>query len=212
MNTTYNYICIEGNIGAGKTSLATRIASQFNARFIPEEFEDNPFLPLFYEDQSKYSFPLELSFLASRYQQLSDVLAHQDLFHSFTVTDYLIDKSLIFSRNTLGEEEYKLYVRLFNIMMQFIPRPELLVYLYVDIPKLRQNIRHRGRTYEQTIKTEYLEKIQQSYMEHLRTLQNQRILIIDTNNLDFVENREDYDTLLEIIMQPWDPGIHRIIP
>jgi len=212
MNTTYNYICIEGNIGAGKTSLATRLAAQFNARFIPEEFEDNPFLPKFYQDADKYSFPLELSFLASRYQQLSDTLTHQELFHQFTISDYLIDKSLIFSRNTLGEDEYKLYTRLFHIMMQFIPRPDLLVYLYVDISKLRQNIRHRGREYEQSIKADYLERIQRSYLDHLKTLENQRILIIDTNNIDFVGNLNDYDTMVELIMQEYSPGIHRIFP
>jgi deoxyguanosine kinase len=212
MNTTYNYICIEGNIGAGKTSLATRMAAQFNARFIPEEFEDNPFLPKFYQDADKYSFPLELSFLASRYQQLSDTLTHQELFHQFTISDYLIDKSLIFSRNTLGEDEYKLYTKLFHIMMQFIPRPDLLVYLYVDISKLRQNIRHRGREYEQNIKADYLERIQRSYLDHLRTLENQRILIIDTNNVDFVGNLTDYDTMVDLIMQDYPPGIHRIIP
>lgn len=212
MYTIYNYICIEGNIGAGKTSLAKLLSAQFNARFIPEEFEDNPFLPKFYQDAGKYAFPLELSFLASRYQQLSEILTSQDLFHKFTISDYLIDKSLIFSKNTLGADEYSLYVKLFHIMMKMVPRPDLLVYLYLDITKLKHNILHRGREYEQNIKADYLEKIQRSYLDHLKTLENQRILIIDTNQLDFIGNQADYEKICSHIFQEYPPGIHRIIP
>ena len=101
----YNFISIEGNIGVGKTSLATRIADQYNAKLILEQFEDNPFLPKFYKDPDKYAFPLELSFLASRYQQLKDELPSQDLFRTFTISDYFINKSLIFASRTIKEDE-----------------------------------------------------------------------------------------------------------
>ncbi len=209
--TSYNFICIEGNIGAGKTSLASKIAEQFNAKLILEQFEDNPFLPKFYNDQDKYAFPLELSFLASRYQQLIDQLAPQDLFKTFTISDYLIDKSLIFAKNTLHEDEYNLYAKLFNIMMGALPRPDLLVYLYVNVERLQGNIRKRGRSYEQQIEDNYLERIQAGYLEHLRLLQNQRILIIDTNNLDFINNEGDYKLVLDCIFSNYTPGIHRIV-
>lgn len=210
-NTTYNFICIEGNIGAGKTSLATKIAEQFNAKLILEQFEDNPFLPKFYTDNDKYAFPLELSFLASRYQQLIEQLAPQDLFKTFTISDYLIDKSLIFAKNTLHEDENNLYARLFNIMMSSLPRPDLLVYLYVNIERLQGNIRKRGRSYEQQIADNYLERIQTGYLDHLKVLSNQRILIIDTNNMDFINNQDHYNRILGCIFQPYSPGIHRIV-
>ena len=206
----YNFICIEGNIGAGKTSLATKISEHFNAKLILEQFEDNPFLPKFYKDQEKYAFPLELSFLASRYQQLTEQLAPQDLFKAFTVSDYLIDKSLIFARNTLPEDECNLYARLFNIMMGSLPRPDLLVYLYVSVDRLQGNIRKRGRSYEQEIADNYLDSIQKGYLEHLKLLQNQRILILDTNRLDFMGNEDHYNTVLEAIFKPYTPGIHRV--
>nr|MBC8147774.1 deoxynucleoside kinase [Bacteroidota bacterium] len=145
----YNYIAIEGNIGAGKTSLSTRIAEQFNAKLILENFEDNSFLPKFYKEPDKYAFPLEMSFLAERYQQLKDRLTDQDLFKSFTISDYFINKSLIFSRKTLQKDEYLLYSKLFEIIISSLPQPDLLVYLYLDIDKLKSNIIKRGRLYEQ---------------------------------------------------------------
>lgn len=207
----YNFIAIEGNIGAGKTSLSTRIAEEHNAKLILEQFEDNPFLPKFYEDQLKYAFPLELSFLASRYQQLSDELMQTDLFKSFTIADYFIHKSLIFSRKTLQTDEYFLYARLFNIMMNSLPRPDLLVYLYVDIDGLHQNIRKRGRDYEQSISAGYLQNIHQSYMDHLKSLTDMRIVILDVNHLDFVNNDKDYKRVSDIIFGEHRVGISKII-
>ncbi|MCX6273105.1 MAG: deoxynucleoside kinase [Bacteroidetes bacterium] len=206
----YNFVSIEGNIGAGKTSLATRIASQFNAKIILEQFEDNPFLPKFYEDPSKYAFPLELSFLAARYQQLADELTNLDLFKKFTVSDYFIHKSLVFSRKTLQQDEYNLYARLFSIMMNSLPKPDLLVYLYLETDQLQSNIRKRGRSYEQNISPDYLDNIQQSYFEHLKTLTDQRILILDTNCIDFVDNPHHYDLLINLIFKDYPKGIHRI--
>jgi deoxyguanosine kinase len=207
----YNYICIEGNIGAGKTSLASRLAGDYNGKLILEQFEDNPFLPKFYKDQEKYAFPLELSFLASRYQQVKDQLAVLDLFHSFIVSDYFINKSLIFARKTLQDDEFKLFNRLFNIIISTVPRPDLLVFLYVDVRRLQQNIRYRGRDYEQSIEDSYLEKIQSGYLEYLRQLPETRVLLLDTNTLDFVGNESDYRKIIEVVSQDYAPGLHRIV-
>ncbi|MFZ4413025.1 MAG: deoxynucleoside kinase [Bacteroidales bacterium] len=208
--TPYNYIVIEGNIGAGKTSLATKIADQYNATLILEQFEENSFLPKFYKEPEKYAFPLELSFLAERYQQLKTQLITQDLFKNFVIADYFIDKSLIFAQKNLPQDEYALYSKLFNIINPTLPKPELLVYLYVNIDRLKNNIKHRGRLYEQDIKDEYLEKIQSGYFEYIKHLPETRVLIIDANTIDFVNNVEDYQALLDIIFKDYSKGIHRI--
>lgn len=207
----YNFIAIEGNIGAGKTSLANLIANDFNAKLILEQFEDNSFLSKFYEEPDKYAFPLEMSFLASRFQQLKDQLGPQDLFKSFTISDYYIVKSLIFAQKTLAEDEFKLYTRFFNIIFQQLPRPDLLVYLHVETSKLQENIKIRGRLYEQKIKNEYLEKIQEGYFEFIKQQSKFPILIIDINNNKFVHNMDDYQKIVSIIDMDYMPGVHRIL-
>ena len=207
----YNFIAIEGNIGAGKTSLATLIANEFNAKLILEQFEDNSFLPKFYEEPEKYAFPLEMSFLASRFQQLKDQLGTQDLFKSFTISDYYIVKSLIFAQKTLAEDEFKLYTRFFNIILQQLPRPDLFVYLHVETTKLQENIKVRGRSYEQNIKNDYLDKIKDGYFEFIKQQSKLPILIIDTNNIDFVHNDKDYKKLVAVISKDYLPGVHRIL-
>ncbi len=209
----YNFIAIEGNIGAGKTSLSTRIAEDFNAKLILEEFEDNAFLPKFYKEPDKYAFPLEMTFLASRYQQLKDKLGQQDLFKDFTISDYYIVKSLIFAKKTLPADEYNLYTRFFNIIFTQIPKPDLLVYLYLETSNLQANIHKRGRPYELSIENEYLDKIQEGYFEYFKQQpNNQRVLIIDTNHIDFVNNESDYQKIIGIINKEYEPGIHRVIP
>jgi deoxyguanosine kinase len=210
MTFNYNFIAIEGNIGAGKTSLATRIAAEFNARLILEQFEENTFLPKFYENPAKYAFPLELTFLAERYQQLKDQLSTQDMFKTFTVADYFIHKSLIFASRNLSGDEFTLYTRLFNIIEGVLPKPDLLVYLYLDIDNLRKNIKDRGRVYEQNIQSGYLAKIQQGYLDFLRQQHKMRVLIIDTNQLDFVSVQDDYYKILEVMTGTYEPGVHRI--
>ena len=206
----YNFIAIEGNIGAGKTSLATMIAEDYNAKLILEQFEDNSFLPKFYKEPDKYAFPLEMSFLASRFQQLKDQLSSQDLFKSFTISDYYIIKSLIFAQKTLAKDEFNLYTRFFNIIHQQLPKPELLVYLYVTTPNLQRNIRERGRSYELDMKDEYLDKIQQGYFEFIRQQTDLRILVIDTNELDFVNSKADYNQIINVVNQEHAIGVHRI--
>jgi deoxyguanosine kinase len=212
MNFPYNYIAIEGNIGAGKTTLATRLSRQFNTRLILEQFEDNSFLPKFYEDQARYAFPLELSFLADRFQQLKTQVAVQDMFHPITIADYFILKSLIFAKKTLNAEEFNLYSRLFSIIENALPKPDLLVYLYVDISRLQKNIRMRGRVYEQKIEDDYLLKIQEGYLNYIKQQNDLRVLLIDTNQIDFVAHPKDFDKLAEIITQEYPLGIHRITP
>jgi 2-amino-4-hydroxy-6-hydroxymethyldihydropteridine diphosphokinase len=188
----YNYIAIEGNIGAGKTSLATKVAHDFNAKLILERFADNPFLPKFYEDANRYAFTLEMSFLADRYQQISDDLAQLDLFKDFIVSDYDVFKSLIFSKITLQEDEFNLYRKLFYLMYKDIAKPDLYVYLYQNTQRLQENIKKRGRDYEQNIADDYLEKINSGYLEFLKTQKDFNVKIIDVSDRDFVENRLDY--------------------
>lgn len=206
----YNFIAIEGNIGSGKTSLASRIAEDFNGNLILEQYEDNSFLPKFYDDPDKYAFPLEMSFLAARFQQLKDQLGTQNLFKSFTISDYFIVKSLIFAEKTLGADEYNLYTRFFNIVYQQLPKPDLYVYLYLKTPKLQQNIKLRGRDYEQNIKDEYLDNIQKGYFDFIRQQTNMRILVLDTNKLDFVQNQNDYKLLIDVISRDHPVGVQRI--
>ncbi len=195
----YNYIAIEGNIGAGKTSLSTQIAQDFNAKLILERFADNPFLPKFYEDAQHYAFTLEMSFLADRYQQISDDLSQLDLFKDFIVSDYDIYKSLIFSKITLPEDEFKLYRKLFYLMYKDIAKPELYVYLYQNTQRLQENIKKRGRDYEQNIDNDYLEKINAGYLEFLKNQTELNVKIIDISDKDFVSSREDYLWVLEQI-------------
>ncbi|CAM1373214.1 2-amino-4-hydroxy-6-hydroxymethyldihydropteridine diphosphokinase [Tenacibaculum xiamenense] len=196
----YNYIAIEGNIGAGKTSLTNMMADEFNAKIVLERFADNPFLPKFYEDNERYAFPLEMSFLADRYQQLSDDLAQFDLFKNFIVSDYYIFKSLIFAQITLQNDEYKLYRKMFDLMYKEITKPDLYVYLYQNTDRLLQNIKKRGRDYEQNIEASYLQKIHDGYINFINTQQqNLNVLIVDVSQLDFVNNIEDYKYVINLI-------------
>lgn len=196
---TLPFIAIEGNIGSGKTSLTHKISTDFNAKPILERFADNPFLPLFYESPDRYSFPLEMSFLADRYQQLSDDVAQQDLFSAFIIADYYVVKSLIFSQITLEEEEFNLYQRLFNMMYKELVKPDLYVYLYQTEDRLLKNIKKRGRDYEQHIEMQYLSQIQNGYAEFIRSQQDLKIKVIDVTDLDFVNNPQDYIVVLEQI-------------
>ena len=188
----YNFIAIEGNIGAGKTSLTHKIAHDFNAKIILERFADNPFLPKFYEDPKRYAFTLEMSFLADRYQQISDDLSQLDLFKDFIVSDYDVFKSLIFSKITLSEDEFKLYRKLYYQVYKDIAKPDLYVYLYQNTERLQQNIKKRGRDYEQNIESGYLEKINAGYLDFLKSQTDLNIKIIDISDRDFVKNRADY--------------------
>jgi deoxyguanosine kinase len=195
----FNFIAIEGNIGAGKTTLATKIANDFNGKLVLERFADNPFLPKFYEDRIRYAFPLEMSFLADRYQQFTDDTSQLDLFKNFMVSDYNIFKSLIFAKITLPEEEFKLYRKIFNFMYQEVKKPDVYIYLHQHTKKLLTNIKKRGRDYEQNIPESYLEEINKGYLEFMKTHPDVNALIIDSSELDFVKSKSDYTFIIDRI-------------
>ena len=196
----HNFIAIEGNIGSGKTSLSTMISEEFGAKLILEQFADNPFLPKFYDEPKKYAFPLEMSFLAERYQQLSDETSQPDLFSPFIISDYYVFKSLIFAEITLEPEEFKLYKRLFMMMYNNLAKPDLFVYLYQNTDKLLKNIQKRGRSYELDIQANYLEKIHKGYLDFIKKQLDLKILVIDVSNIDFVESKENYELIKNTIL------------
>lgn len=193
------FIAIEGNIGAGKTSLSRRIAKQFGAKWVTESFEENIFLPKFYKSKERYAFPLELTFLAERYRQAKEDFV-QELFSPFIVSDFSISKSLIFAQNTLQEDEYSLFSRLYKIILTTVPQPDLYVYLHSDISRLMRNIRCRGREYESNMDPAYLQLIEQGYMDYMRTLPAHKSLVIETTDMDFVNNEADYREILSRIL------------
>ena len=197
--SAYNFIAIEGNIGAGKTSLTKMMARDFNAKTIFERFADNPFLPKFYEDAERFAFPLEMSFLADRFQQISEDLAQLDLFKDFIIADYEVFKSLIFSKVTLSKEEFLLYRKLFYLVYKDIKRPDLYVYLYQDVENLKENIKKRGRVYERDLSSEYLNKLHLGYLDFIKNTPPTKVKIIDISQRDFVENRHDYLWILSQI-------------
>ena len=207
----YNYIAIEGCIGAGKTSLAERLAADFNAELILERFADNPFLAKFYKDPIHYAFPLEMTFLTDRYQQLKNLLSQRDLFTDLVVADYFIDKCAIFSKNNLQQDEYNLFLKVYEIISDFLPKPDLLVYLYNTSENLLKNIAKRGREYEQKIQPEYLESIQENYLTFFKQRAQFPILIIESNSLDFVHCVDDYEKIKLLLLQNYEKGVYRII-
>jgi deoxyadenosine/deoxycytidine kinase len=206
----YNFIAIEGNIGAGKTTLSNMLANRFNARLVLEQFSDNPFLPEFYKNPDKVAFPLELSFLADRYGQLKQDLINLDLFNDITIADYFIYKSLIFASNNLKEDELMLYQRLFDIIAYSLPKPDLLIYLYLDTAQLQKNILKRGRSYELNIKTEYLEQIQNRYLSFLQGLPNQKVLVVDMQEIDFVIDKQKFERIIQLLNNDYEKGITNI--
>lgn len=197
----FQYLTIEGNIGAGKTSLAQLIAKEFNAKLILERFADNPFLPKFYENMERYAFPLEMSFLADRYQRLQEDIAQFDLFKDFVVSDYDVFKSLIFAKVTLQSDEFLLYKKVFDLMYKNLAKPGLYVYLYQNTERLLQNIKKRGRDYEQKIPAEYLDKINKGYLQFIKSQSEFNVKIIDVSNMDFIANRSHFLSVIEKITQ-----------
>jgi len=204
----YNFITIEGTIGAGKTTLANMLAKEFNAKLILEEFENNPFLPKFYEDKARYGFPVELYFMAERFQHLKKLLSEADIFKTFTIADFLFQKSLIFAQQNLSDDEEKLYRMLFDIINPSLPKPDLILYLYAPVDKLLENIKKRGRDYEQNIEPEYLDKIQTAYLSYFKTLTNQPIVLLNCSRLNWVDNTAHYGQVVELLHTPFEPGVH----
>ncbi|MCC6759851.1 deoxynucleoside kinase [Phnomibacter sp. MR] len=203
----YHFITIEGNIGAGKTTLAHLLSKRLDARLILEEFADNPFLPKFYENPKQFAFPLELFFMAERYKQLKDMLVSRDLFNTITVSDYLFTKCLLFARVNLPEEEYRLYQRLFDIIHQQIVQPEILIYLHAPVSRLQQNIRKRNRSYEQSIPDEYLYSIQETYSTYIRN-HNVPTLLVDVSKADFLNNPAHLQAIIDALDKEYETGLH----
>ncbi len=204
----YNFITIEGTIGAGKTTLAKKLAADFNGKLILEQFEENPFLPKFYEDPQRHAFPVELYFMAERFQHLNKLLSEADIFKSFTVSDFLFQKSLIFANNNLNEDEARLYRMLFDIINPSLPRPDLVIYLYAPVEKLLHNIQKRGRVYEQNIRAAYLEHIQSAYLEYFKMQTQSRIVLVNTAQLNFAESEEDYKVITALLTTEFNTGLH----
>lgn len=204
----YHYITVEGNIGAGKTTLAHLLSKHYNARLILEQFADNPFLSKFYENPQQYAFPLELFFMAERYKQLKE-LHTKDLFQQITVSDYLFTKCLLFAKITLPDEEFRLYQKLFDIMYQQIAQPEILIYLHSPVQKLQQNIKKRNRSFEQNIPDEYLFKIQQTYTNYIKQ-HNVKTIFVDAANADFLGNEKHLNAILDALEKDYENGQHYI--
>jgi deoxyguanosine kinase len=208
--TPYSFIAIEGNIGAGKTTFCELLAAEIPCRLVLEQFTDNPFLPLFYEQPDRYAFPVELFFMTERHKQLQEALTNPDIFPPLSIADYFFIKTLLFAKNNLNSEEFRLFQRLFDVLNSTYPKPELLVYLHRSVDDLMGNIRKRGRTYETDISAEYLTEIQNGYFEYFRTETALPILIVDVEGIDFVADKSHFEQLKTLIFQPYSVGIHRV--
>lgn len=205
----HRYIAIEGNIGSGKTTLAKMLADRYDADLVLEQFEDNEFLPRFYADPARYAFPVEMTFLAERYGQLNRAHPGESLFAPLTISDYFLSKSLIFAASNLQEDELRLFRKVFDIMFRKITKPDLLVYLYSTIDRLQENIRIRGRRYEQNISSKYLRRIQNRYLDflHKQSL-NTPVMIIDVSKIDFVNDEQAFEEIVDTIRRSPAKGLH----
>ena len=206
----YNYICVEGNIGAGKTSFCHMINEEYNCRMILEQFDDNPFLPFFYKDPDRYAFTVELFFMTERHKQLQANLLSRGLFHDFVISDYFFMKTLLFARKTLKDEEFRLFQKLFKVLNSSFPKPDLLMYFHRNVDILIEQINKRGRDYEQKISKEYLLEIQDSYFEYFRNILSFPVVIVDVTDIDFVANKNQYEVLKSLMNKEYAPGVHRI--
>lgn len=203
----YNFVTIEGNIGAGKTTLAHLLSKHFNARLILEEFADNPFLPKFYENPGQYAFPLELFFMAERYKQLKELLQTKDMFQNITISDYLFTKCLLFAKVNLPEEEFRLYQKLFEIINPQIVQPDIVIYLHTPVKKLQENIKKRNREYEQSIPNDYLFTLQETYTQYIKQ-HNIKTLYVDAGNADFLGNEKHMQVIVDALDKEYEDGQH----
>jgi deoxyadenosine/deoxycytidine kinase len=195
------YVAIEGVIGAGKTTLAKMLSEQMGARLVTERFEENPFLPKFYEDPDRYAFQTQMFFLLSRYRQQQE-LFQVDLFHSHVVSDYIFEKDKVFAYLTLQDEELKLYENLLSTIEKNIPQPDLVIYLQSSVDRLMQNIRMRGRKMEEQMSEEYIRDLNEAYNYFFFRYRSAPLLIIRATDIDFVSKKSDYEDLVEQILRP----------
>jgi len=204
----YKFITVEGNIGAGKTSLAKMLGEHYNSKLILETFAENPFLPKFFEDAKRYAFSAELFFLADRYQQLHEQLKAFNLFNEHTISDYVFVKSLLYSKVNLTDDEFKLFQRIFQIMYPSLPEPDLLVYIHSSVDRIIKNIRKRGRNFEQSVSENYLLKIQNAYFNYFKQKPNLKILVINADNIDFVNNVGHFNKIVELLENEYQKGVN----
>lgn len=200
MPNQFDFIAIEGVIGAGKTSLATLLAERRNARLVLEEFEDNPFLPKFYEDRERYAFQTQLAFLASRFKQQQNMMS-QDLFHQFTISDYIFDKDRIFARLNLDPDEMALYDNVFNIMTGIAAQPGLIIFIQSSVDRLMENINQRDRHYERHISRDYIKELNDAYNHFFHHYSRSPLIILNATEIDFVNNEEHLNYIEEQIFE-----------
>lgn len=203
----YNFIAIEGNIGSGKTTLAKKIADEFSSKLMLEQFEDNPFLPDFYKTPERFAMHVELSFLAERYTHVKQTFQSLDLFNQLIISDYMFQKCSVFAKATLKPDEHDLFLKLYQIIVKVLPSPDLIIYLHSNVEKLQKQIEKRGRSYENAIPNSYLESIDKGYIQLFKSLRKTPILIVNTNNMDFVANQSDYEIFKNLLMLPHQKGI-----
>lgn len=203
----HHFIAIEGNIGAGKTTLTHLLAQHFNAKKVLEEFAENPFLTKFYENPKQYAFPLELFFLAERFKQQQELVKTGDLFQQVTVSDYMFTKCLLFAKANLPEEEFRLYQKMFDVFVQQLTPPDILIYLHAPVNRLQSNIKKRNRKFEQSISDEYLFRIQETYISYIKQ-HNIRTIFIDAGNADFLYNEAHFKVILDALERDLEEGQH----
>ncbi len=210
INIPYQYICVEGNIGSGKTSFVEMIQKEYACEMILEEFQDNPFLPYFYQDKDRYAFSVELFFMTERYKQLQRQLLSQGLFQQFTIADYSFVKSVLFAKNNLIEEEYRLFQKMWNVLNAPFPKPDILIYFHRDVSILKKFIDLRGRPYEKMIEASYLKQIQDTYFDYFKNILTFPVVILDLNEIDFVNDAKSYTAIKHIMAGKYLPGVHRV--
>ena len=206
----YPYIVIEGNIGAGKTTFCRKLQEKYDARLILEQFSDNPFLPYFYENPERHAFSVELFFMTERHRQLQEELIQGDLFNQQIISDYIFIKTLLFAKNNLNEEEYRLFNRLFHVLNAHFKKPDLVVYLHRPISTLLTQIKKRGRSYEMEMSTMYLENIQKAYFDFFKMDPEYPILVVGIGDLDFEKDVQAFELLNNLLLQKYETKVHYI--